>query len=32
MEVICLEDAAFYALLDKIYGYIKDKQGIKEDK
>jgi hypothetical protein len=31
MEVICLEDEAFYALVDKIEKYIKDKQNIKQD-
>lgn len=31
MEVICLEDAAFYALIDKIYLHIKEKHEIKED-
>lgn len=32
MEVICLEDAAFRALLDRMYDYLKAKQGITEDK
>jgi hypothetical protein len=32
MEVICLEDEAFYALVDQVFQRIKDKQSIKEDK
>ncbi|MFN8279004.1 MAG: helix-turn-helix domain-containing protein [Saprospiraceae bacterium] len=32
MEVICLEDEAFYALIDKVVAKVKEKQGIKEDK
>ncbi|HTI11720.1 MAG TPA: helix-turn-helix domain-containing protein [Puia sp.] len=32
MELICLEDAAFYALLDKVYDHLMQKQGITEDK
>ncbi len=32
MEVICLEDEAFYALVDKVVTRIKDKEGKKEDK
>ncbi|HRG68808.1 MAG TPA: helix-turn-helix domain-containing protein [Saprospiraceae bacterium] len=32
MEVICLEDEAFYALIDKLVLRIKEKEGIKEDK
>jgi len=32
MEVICLEDKAFYSLIDKVVGHIKDNHGIKEDK
>jgi hypothetical protein len=32
MEVICLEDQAFYALLDEVVRRIKEKQGIKGDK
>lgn len=32
MEVICLEDAAFYALVEKVVERIKDQQGIKEDR
>ena len=32
MEVICLEDEAFYALLEQVVQRIKEKEGIKEDK
>jgi len=32
MEVICLQDEAFYALLDQVVQRIKERQGIKEDK
>jgi helix-turn-helix protein len=32
MEVICLEDEAFYALIEEVIQRIKDKQGTKEDK
>jgi hypothetical protein len=32
MQVICLEDEAFYALVDKVIDRIKDKQGSKSDK
>lgn len=32
MEVICLEDAAFYKLIDTVVERIKDKTGLKEDK
>lgn len=32
MEVICLGDEAFYALIDKVVSRIKDKERIKEDK
>ncbi len=32
MEVICLEDEAFYALIDKVVSKVKEKQGIKQDK
>ena len=32
MQVICLEDEAFYALVDKVIDRIKDKQGGKADK
>ncbi len=32
MQVICLEDEAFYALVEKVINRVKEKQGIKEDK
>ena len=32
MEVICLEDEAFHALVDKVISRIKEKEGVKEDK
>lgn len=32
MEVICLEDEAFYALVEAVIARIKAKEGIKEDK
>ncbi len=32
MEVICLEDKAFYALLQEVIKTIKDKNSISEDK
>lgn len=32
MEVICLEDEAFYALIDKIVSRVKEQHNIKEDK
>ncbi|MBK6354264.1 MAG: helix-turn-helix domain-containing protein [Saprospiraceae bacterium] len=32
MEVICLEDEAFYTLIDRVVARIKDKEGIKEDR
>lgn len=32
MEVICLEDAAFYSLIDKVVERIKEKQGKPHDK
>lgn len=32
MEVICLEDEAFYTLLEMVVARIKEKEGIKEDK
>lgn len=31
MEVICLEDTAFYSLIEKVVERIKDKNKIKED-
>lgn len=32
MQVICLEDEAFYALIDKVVSRIKEQHNIKEDK
>lgn len=32
MEVICLQDEAFYALIESVVKRIKDKEGLKEDK
>ena len=32
MEVICLEDKAFYALIEEVVQRIKEKQNIHEDK
>ena len=32
MEVICLQDEAFYALIEKVVDRIKEKQNIKADK
>lgn len=32
MEVICLEDEAFYALVEMVVARIKEKEGINEDK
>jgi Helix-turn-helix domain len=32
MQVICLEDEAFYALVEQVVQRIKDKKGIKEDR
>lgn len=32
MEVICLQDEAFYALVDQVVQRIKEKQGVQEDK
>jgi hypothetical protein len=32
MEVICLEDKAFYALVDKVVARVKDMHSIKEEK
>ena len=32
MEVICLQDIAFYSLIEQVVERIKDKNGIKEDK
>ncbi|MEO8583841.1 MAG: hypothetical protein ABI415_08585 [Flavitalea sp.] len=32
MEVICLEDDAFYALIDRVIERIKEKNNVIEDK
>jgi len=32
MEVICLHDEAFYALVERVIAHIKEKQGPKTDK
>lgn len=32
MEVICLQDQAFYALIEEVVKQIKERNGIKEDK
>jgi hypothetical protein len=32
MQVICLEDEAFYALIDKVTEYVKEKHLVKEEK
>ncbi len=32
MEVICLEDSAFYSLIERVIARIKDQNNIKEDK
>ena len=32
MQVICLEEPAFYALVDQVVSYIKTKHDVKEDK
>jgi len=32
MQVICLQDEAFYAIIDKVYQHVKEKHAIKEDK
>jgi hypothetical protein len=32
MEVICLQDEAFYALVEAVISRIKEKQGLREDK
>jgi len=32
MEVICLEDEAFYSLIEEVVQRVKDKHDIKEDK
>jgi hypothetical protein len=32
MEVICLQDEAFYKLVEEVVGRVKDKKGINSDK
>ena len=32
MEIICLEDTAFYTLVEQVVQRIKEKYGVKEDK
>jgi hypothetical protein len=32
MEVICLQEPAFYALLDKVMAHVREQNAIKEDK
>jgi hypothetical protein len=32
MEVICLEEPAFYALVEKVYERLKEQHNIKQDK
>lgn len=32
MEVICLQDEAFYMLLERVIAHVKAKENIKEDK
>ncbi len=32
MQVICLQDEAFYKLIEEVVGRIKDKQNIKSDR
>lgn len=32
MQVICLEDEAFYTLIEAVINRIKEKKGVKEDK
>jgi len=32
MEVICLEEAAFYTLIEQVIARLKDQQGVKMDK
>jgi hypothetical protein len=32
MQVICFQDEAFYAIIDKVAQHIKEKHSIKEDK
>ena len=32
MEVICIEDAAFYALIERVLTHIKEKYNVQEEK
>ena len=32
MEVICLQDAAFYSLIDKVTEHVREKYSVKADK
>lgn len=32
MQVICMEEPAFFAVIDKVVEYIKEKHEVKEDK
>lgn len=32
MNVICLEDAAFYELIDKVYDHLNEKLNVKQEK
>ena len=32
MEIICIEETAYFALLDKVMDYVKQKHEIKQDK
>jgi hypothetical protein len=32
MEVICLQEPAYYAMLDKVMAYVREQNAIKEDK
>lgn len=32
MEVICMEDEAFYELIERVVNRVKEKNGVKEDK
>lgn len=32
MEIICLEEDAFYALLEQVLSHVKEKHQVKEDK
>lgn len=32
MQVICLEEKAFYELIERVVGHLKDKNGVDKDK